>query len=90
MYIGFLGAHAFGKTLFLTTGHTSQQGFAATTVNAAGDRTVIEGKGSLSTGRSSDMSVVAAIPGTDRFIVWYQRALHVFDAATGIGYVLSQ
>lgn len=90
VYIGFLGAHAYGKTLFLTTGYTSQQGFAATTVNAAGDRAVIEGKGSLSTGRSSDMSVVAAIPGTDKFIVWYEKALHVFDPATGQGYVLSQ
>lgn len=90
-YIGYLGTHAAGQNVIATTGYTSITDFTATVVDRkTGNRTVIEGKGSLKRGRTSNMNIVANIPGTDTFIVWYERALHVWDARTGDAYILSQ
>lgn len=89
--IGYLGAHVATKTYVVMTGFTGEKSFYYTRVDKkTGDRAVMEGKGSLSRGNSSTMSVVTAIPGTDKALVWWEGALHVLDAATGWAYVLSQ
>lgn len=57
-----------------------------------GERLQVEAKsGSLKgSGRDSYGNVVAAIPGTNKFIVAWGKALHVYDLETGSSYVLSQ
>lgn len=56
-----------------------------------GERIGTEAKaGSLKSGRDSNSSFVAAIPGTHKFLVAFGKALHVWDAETGNSYVLSQ
>ncbi len=72
---------------------TSDEYFEPTLVKlSTGDRTGTEAKsGSLkNSGRDSNASIVAAIPGTHKFIVAYNRALHVWDTDNGSSYVLSQ
>ena len=57
----------------------------------SGDRTLKTAKiGSLGNGRDSDINIVAAVPGTSKFIVAFGKALHVWDASTGNSYLLSQ
>ncbi|MDR6218353.1 hypothetical protein [Deinococcus soli (ex Cha et al. 2016)] len=89
--IGYLGTHAAGLTVYATTGYTSVRDFYMTVIDKrSGDRTLVEGKGSLKRGNTQNMRVIAAIPGTDQFVVWYERALHVVDARTGVAFILSQ
>ena len=57
---------------------TGERGYAAVTA------------GSLKSGRDSSGRIVANVPGTDKFIVGFGGALHVWDGATGNSYVLSR
>lgn len=90
-WVGYLGTHAAGQNVIATTGYNGITDFTVTVVDRkTGNRTVLEGKGSLKRGRTSNMGVIANIPGTDSFVVWYERTLHVWDARTGDAYILSQ
>lgn len=56
-----------------------------------GNRAYSEVKaGSLTSGRDSSGRIVASIPGSDKFVVAFGKALHIWDAATGNSYTLSR
>ncbi|AAF10305.1 hypothetical protein [Deinococcus radiodurans] len=95
VFVGYSGAPAFNGKVFATTGYVGFESPFLTIIDPkTGDRTAIEDwKGSLSGsagGRSSEMQVVAALPGRDEFILYYNGALHVANPKTGNSYVLSQ
>lgn len=91
--VGYMGTLAVGRRV-VATGRlsTSASNFGTTLVDLqSGDRTYREPRsGTLSSGRSSDFTVVAAIPGTDKFIINFGKALHVWDAQTNDSYLLSK
>lgn len=89
--IGFLGTHAATANYYFTTGYTGILDFVSTAVHKqTGERTALDSGGSLSRGNTSNMNIVAAIPGTNTVIVWYEKALHVWDPEKDNSYVLSQ
>lgn len=89
--VGYLGTHVSTKDFFITTGYTAETTMYFTRIDQqTGDRKVMEGKGSLARGNSSKMHIVASIPGTNKVLVFWEKALHVMDADTGYAYVLSQ
>ena len=91
--VGFMGRLAVGRST-VATGRlsTSASNFESTLVDLqTGERTYREPRsGTLSVGRSSDFTVVAAVPGTDKFVVAFGDALHIWDAQTDDSFVLSR
>lgn len=56
-----------------------------------GERLALEARsGTLKIGADQFINVVAGIPGTVKFVIYFKGALHIYDAETGDSYVLSQ
>ncbi|TSA82989.1 hypothetical protein FNU79_12770 [Deinococcus detaillensis] len=91
--VGYLGTLATGGAGIATirTGANDDYSDVVLIDPASGDRTLKQIKvGSLSSGRDSDVNIVAAIPGTKQYVVSFKKVLHIWDAATGTSWVLSQ
>lgn len=93
MPVGYQGQLAVGNAGIATSRYDSTASdFEIGLVNPrTGDRTYgIAKTGTLKMGRDRDFTVVAAIPGTNKFIIAFNMALHVWDAGTQDSFVLSQ
>lgn len=91
--VGYLGTLAIGSAGIATLrGSSRAEYFEPVIVNAqTGDRKLsVIPSGSLKDGRDSNSNIVAAIPGTSKFIVAFGKALHIWDAKTGASFLLSQ
>lgn len=90
--VGYLGTLAVGSAGIATLrGASRTEYFEPVMVNSqTGDRKTPSTTGSLKDVRDSSSNIVAAIPGTSKFIVAFGKALHVWDAKTGASFLLSQ
>lgn len=91
--LGYLSTLAVGNGEIVTARNSARSdGFEPVVVSAqSGDRRVGAARsGTLSSGRDSDFNIVAAVPGTSKYVVAFGKALHIWDSKTGDSYLLSQ
>jgi hypothetical protein len=91
--VGYFGTLAIGSAGIATLrGDVNSEYFEPVMVNPqTGDRKQLSTvSGSLKDVRDSSSNIVAAIPGTSKFIVAFGKALHVWDSKTGASFLLSQ
>lgn len=90
---GYLGTLAVGQAGIATSrpGADSEYFEPVLVDPQTGNRSTLPARsGSLKTGRDGDYNIVAAIPGTRRYVVAFNGALHIFDASTGDSFLLSR
>ncbi|ASN83154.1 hypothetical protein DFI_18305 (plasmid) [Deinococcus ficus] len=93
MRVGYLGQMAVGDAGIATSRYeVGADSFEIGLIDPkTGARSYgIAKTGTLKTGRDSSFTVVAAVPGTSKFIIAFDMALHVWDAKTQDSFLLSQ
>lgn len=91
--LGYLSTLAVGSGEIVTARNSARaDSFEPVVVSAqSGDRRASAARsGTLSSGRDSDFNVVAAVPGTSKYVVAFGKALHIWDSKIGDSYLLSQ